>query len=187
MTTRTSTKVSSVPVTPEALLQLKITLQGLRPAIWRRVAVPANATFAGLHGVIQGAMGWENYHLHSFSQDQREIAGRRRLYEVFDQVRAKLEYLYDFGDSQLHRAALEKVLPADPEDRQPRVLAGEHACPPKDCGGVWGYVELLEILDDSTHPEYDERLAWVGGAWDPEQFDLKEANARLPRLRLPKS
>ena len=59
MVTRTTTKVRNVPVTPDAMLQLKITLQGLRPAIWRRVAVPANATFTGLHRVIQEAMGWE--------------------------------------------------------------------------------------------------------------------------------
>ena len=187
MATRTSTKASSVPMAPNAMLQLKITLQGLRPVIWRRVTVPANATFTGLHGVIQEAMGWENSHLHSFSQDQREIAGRRRLYEVFDRVRARVEYLYDFGDSWSHQVVLEKVLLAEPEARQPKVLAGEHACPPEDCGGVWGYVELLDILDDPRHPEYDERLAWVGGSWEPEQFDLEEANARLPRLRLPKS
>lgn len=184
MATRTST---SIPVTPEAMLQLKITLAGLRPAIWRRVAVPANATLTGLHGVIQGAMGWENYHLHSFSQERREIAGRRRLYEVFDRVQTRVEYMYDFGDAWTHQVVLEKVLPADPEDRQPKVLAGEHACPPEDCGGVWGYAELLDILDDPSHPEYDERLAWVGGAWDSEQFDLNGANARLPRLRLPKA
>ncbi|WP_200939686.1 plasmid pRiA4b ORF-3 family protein [Deinococcus sp. Leaf326] len=183
MPTETSTKATSIPVTPDAMLQLKLTLEGLRPAIWRRVTIPANATFTGLHGVIQGAMGWENYHLYSFKQERREIVGQQRLFKVFDCVRVKVEYLYDFGDSWTHQVVLEKVL-ANPLDRQPRVLAGEHAGPPEDCGGVWGYAELLDILNDPSHPEYNERLAWVGGAWDPEQFDLNEANARLPHLRL---
>lgn len=185
--TKPRTKTATLPVTPEAVLQLKVTLKGMKPAVWRRVLLPANVTFTQLHYVIQGAMGWENSHLHAFYVEQTSVAGRRRLFEVFDRVRAKVRYIYDFGDSWEHKVVLEKVWPGDAELKLPAVTAGEHACPPEDCGGVWGYVNLLEILDDPDHPEYEDSLTWVGGAWDPEQFELEEANARLPRLRPPRT
>jgi len=50
----------------KAIFQLKITLRGARPPIWRRVRVPATFSLESLHHVIQAAMGWEDYHLHQF-------------------------------------------------------------------------------------------------------------------------
>lgn len=177
--------VTATP-TPPTRLQLKVTLDGIRPAIWRRVVVPSEITLTSLHHVIQAAMGWTNSHLHQFSRGDQELPGRTRVATVFDQARAKVRYLYDFGDSWSHTVVLEQVLPTDPERWQAEVLAGQHAGPPEDCGGVHGYVGMLEVLDDPRHPEREEFLEWLGGAWDPEAFDLGEANARLPHLRPPK-
>ena len=44
--------------------------------------------------------------------------------------------------------------------------------PQEDCGGTWGYGELLEMLADPKRLEHTERLEWVGGPIDPEVFDL---------------
>jgi hypothetical protein len=54
------------PKQPASVHQLKVTLLGLEPPIWRRVAVPSDFTLGDLHHVIQFAMGWEHSHLHDF-------------------------------------------------------------------------------------------------------------------------
>lgn len=51
----------------ERIYQLKVTLEGIKPPIWRRVHVPADTTLDALHMIIQIVMGWEDYHLHEFT------------------------------------------------------------------------------------------------------------------------
>jgi hypothetical protein len=82
-----------------------------------------------------------------------------------------MRYVYDFGDDWVHKVVVEKVLPADPRISYPVCVAGKRACPPEDCGGVWGYREFLAAISDPDHPEHEEMLEWVGGAFDPEEFD----------------
>ena len=69
-----------------------------------------------------------------------------------------------------------------PELAYPVCLAGERACPPDDCGGVWGYADLLEALADPKHPEHEWLTEWAGGPIDPEAFDRDEVNKQLARL-----
>jgi hypothetical protein len=154
--------------------------------------VPSTTTLARLHDVIQRAMGWQGYHLHDFEIDgvaygtnDGEDWGR----PVTDEQRARLEavapagtlitYQYDFGDSWYHDINVEDVLPADAEQRYPLCLAGGGGCPPEDCGGAWGYAELLEVLADPDHEEHESMLEWVGGAFDAEHFDLAAVNDAL--------
>jgi hypothetical protein len=61
-------------------------------------------------------------------------------------------------------------------------VAGRRACPPEDCGGIWGYKDLLEILNDPKHPEHEERMDWTGGPIDPEAFDVDEVNGFLAEM-----
>jgi Plasmid pRiA4b ORF-3-like protein len=44
------------------VLQVNVSLRGLRPPIWRRLEVPARITLAGLHAVLQTAFGWTDSH-----------------------------------------------------------------------------------------------------------------------------
>jgi len=182
------------------LLQLRITLSDIDPPIWRRVIVPDDLTFAQLHKVIQAAMGWENCHMHEF-----EVGGTRvgdatpdsfgfgsvpkplsekkaRLGETLGN-RRKFRYGYDFGDDWWHDIAIEKRLPDD--GLGPRLLAGERACPPEDCGGPWGYGNLLEILADSSHSEHEELREWAGD-FDPERFDHEAAAKAVAKSVRPK-
>ncbi len=46
--------------------QLKVTLQRIRPPIWRRILVPHDIWLDGLHQVLQIVMGWTDKHLHKF-------------------------------------------------------------------------------------------------------------------------
>ncbi|MFW6156387.1 MAG: plasmid pRiA4b ORF-3 family protein, partial [Armatimonadota bacterium] len=50
----------------EKAYQLKITLLGLDPPIWRRVQVTGDTTLGDMHQIIQAVMDWEDCHLHEF-------------------------------------------------------------------------------------------------------------------------
>ncbi len=200
--------------------ELRITLRGTKPPIWRRIAVPADFTLAELHEIIQLVMGWMDGHLHQFrlktassrpkpsdlarivsSGDWTDLGLRLRGERVFTDRRVedmegederavsladlglrakqKLLYEYDFGDDWEHAVELGKTYAPTEGVRYPVCLAGKGACPPEDCGGVWGYYEMLAALRDPKHPEHDERREWLGGAFDPDAFDLEDVNARL--------
>ena len=90
-----------------------------------------------------------------------------------------LIYEYDFGDGWEHKIILEKVLPHDTSLDVPRCIKGKRACPPEDCGGIWGYQDLIEMINDTSHPEHEEMLEWLGGDLDPEYFDVNETNEIL--------
>lgn len=88
-------------------------------------------------------------------------------------------YLYDFGDSWEHKLKVEKVSDAEPGTQYSVCLAGRRACPPEDCGGSYGYQNLLEALSDPSHPEHDDVLEWVGEGFDSEAFDPSKFNSQV--------
>jgi hypothetical protein len=178
------------------IYQLKISLQHSRPPIWRRVLVPGRISLTVLHNIIQAVMGWEDYHLHEFvvgdvhygqpsSEDWYPVRDERKvtLAQIAPAAGAKFAYTYDFGDDWQHTIAVEKLLPLDPEARYPVCIKGKRACPPEDCGGVWGYGDLVQIIQDPEHEEYEEMMEWLGGMFDPEEFDLEETNYALESIR----
>ena len=67
--------------------------------------------------------------------------------------------------------------------RYPVCLTGRRACPPEDCGGIWGYADLLKIIQDPDHEEYGEMMEWLGGEFDPAAFDVEEINLELRHVR----
>ena len=94
-----------------------------------------------------------------------------------------MHYVYDFGDYWEHEITLDELLAATPDSRYPLCVAGERACPPEDCGGTWGYEQLIETLTDPKNPDHEQMREWAGlsegVSFDPARFDLTEANARL--------
>lgn len=177
----------------QEIYQLKITLKGSKPPIWRRVQVRSEITLAQLHEVIQIAMGWTDSHLHQFivhgpAYGRPDVEGL----EVNDEKKAPLwrlvglrdtfVYEYDFGDGWEHEIVVEKVLPVGEGVLYPRCLAGKRACPPEDVGGIWGYGNFLIVINNPRHPEHRERLEWVGGAFDPTAFNLADVNRHLVGL-----
>lgn len=182
--------------------QIKIALPGIDPPVWRRLEVPGDMTFAALHQAIQKAMGWEDYHLWAFYVDKTELAppqpaefdfpgaprplqaARKTLDEMLARRRIKFRYIYDMGDDWLHEIKVEKILAPEPGAQYPRCTGGERACPPEDCGGIWGYQNFLEAVADPKHPEHEAMLEWIGDEWNPEAFNLDAVNAALkPRGR----
>ena len=179
--------------------QLKITLVGSKPPIWRRVRVPSSLDLAQLHQVIQISMGWENCHLHSFVQEKRgaEKRGRFSYLQIEDEEQvtlgetlkregSRLGYLYDFGDGWRHEIRLEERAPFDPEQPPLQCVAGKRACPPEDVGGLGGYGHFLAALEDPNHPDHDEYREWAGEEFDPSTFDRDAVDRALARL-FPKS
>lgn len=170
----------------------------IEPPIWRRIVVPGSVTLAKLHNIIQIAMGWENYHIYLFTAGREQYgegveewaeygqrvgnAKRVLLQEVAPQRRAKLTYTYDMGDGWDHEICIEQITEGEPS--KVYCLDGARSCPPEDCGGPHGYEELLEIIFDPKHPEFEDRNMWLGDKFDPEAFDSERVNRRLARLKV---
>jgi pRiA4b ORF-3-like protein len=188
-------RLRGMPLPGEPVLQVKVTLAEVGdPAVWRRVLVPASISLDRLHAVIQGAMGWQDYHMHVFRIGEVEYGpdpegelGYRdetkvRLTELAG-VGDRIGYEYDFGDGWGHELLIEASAAAEAGRAYPSCTEGEGACPPEDCGGPWGYAELKAVLADPSHEEYDEMRRWAGsqvdGDFDPARFDLAAANTRL--------
>ena len=184
---KTAARKSNAGETP---LSLKVTLRDTKPPIWRRLVVPGEMTLGDLHQAIQAVMGWDDAHLHAFDIAGREYGDPDSVDGVADEERLTLNavlksgvrrftYTYDFGDNWEHMVLIE--LPRRPLEAgsYPACIAGQRHCPPEDCGGSWGYQDLLAVLADPTHPEYPERVEWVGEDFDPEAFSVDVANARL--------
>ena len=178
-----------------SIYQLKITLKDFRPPIWRRVQVNSDITLGKLHQIIQASMGWTNSHLHGFSiggvehgqplpELELEIKNEQKikLSKVVTGEKQKFFYTYDMGNSWEHEILVEKVLPHDPLVCYPVCITGKRACPPEDCGGVWGYADFLEAITQPDHPEHESMLEWVGGAFDPDAFILSEVNQLLQQI-----
>jgi Plasmid pRiA4b ORF-3-like protein len=189
------TKKSAAP----EIYQLKVTLLGTSPPIWRRLQVPANVTLAQLHDVLQTAMGWQDGHMHEFSVSQRRfgrpdpqarlmglppVENERtvRLSSLLSRIGSKAIYTYDFGDSWEHSVILENRLPSDPSATYPVCTDGQLACPPEDCGGIPGFYDLVEALNNPNHEQHEEMHDWVGDDFDPQAFSVDQVNRMLTRL-----
>lgn len=112
------------------------------------------------------------------TEDERKM----RLCELAPAVKSKFIYEYDFGDGWEHDIEVVKIGPPAEGVKYPVCIEGKLACPPEDCGGIWGYYEMLEALKDPKHEQHKEFTEWIGGKFDPERFDLKKINTALAKL-----
>ncbi len=180
------------------IYKIKITLRDSKPPIWRRVAVEGQISLGHLHWVIQLAMGWTNSHLHQFivgdtfygmcdpefSDLGMETLDEEKftLQEIASDVGSKFKYEYDFGDGWEHLLHVEAISEPEAGVAYPYCLKGKRSCPPEDVGGIWGYHNFLETLQDEKHPEHESYVEWIGDGFESEHFDLEEANQQLAQL-----
>jgi hypothetical protein len=180
--------------------QMKITLKDISPPIWRRIEVPSDITLGELSGVLEAAMGWYGGHLHGFDANGTRYGvpdpdwpsddldeNKYRLGAVLPKVGSKMRFDYDFGDGWEHAVLVEAINPVEADTLYPRCVKGKRACPPEDCGGSWGYMDILATLNDPDYkPEAvdrDEMMEWLPLDFDPEHFDITETDVdmRTPR------
>ena len=179
----------------ERVARIRIELQELQPPIWRRVDIPASATLATLHDVIQIAMGWTDSHLYKFEIGARcygdpasdENHEWRRLYKarslrlstVISRGVERFLYLYDFGDSWCHQIVVESVREGEADAMFPAFVGGAGRCPPEDVGGTDGFMQFLEAILDPSHEDHGRMMEWYDGPFDPADIDERRVRMLL--------
>lgn len=184
--------------------QIKVSIMGIEPEIWRRIKIPGNISFLQLHQIIQNAFGWLDYHLFKFQFDKTvvtipdddfppgelygkgitELDARTEIInELFDSNDICM-YEYDFGDGWEHLILIEKRLKDTKKTAVPVCTAGARQRPPEDVGSISGYLDFIRTIGDKKNPERKEMLEWAekdtgGRIYDPEYFSINEVNRRL--------
>jgi len=183
----------------QTYFEFEVSLRHIKPRIWRRFLIAANATFGDLHRAIQDSFGWEHSHMWEFRASRRHVLAGLKHDDfvnigfeepVPDAETVKLgthfarsnscQYIYDFGDDWVHDVKRNRrTRLADSFHRQ--LLAGRRACPPEDCGGAFGYDRFVSIFEGGEDPlgEDVEHLSEWLGDWDPAAFDLVAAKRRF--------
>jgi len=173
-----------------SILKLKIKLRDIKPDIWREFLVESNITFESLHKIIQLSFGWTNSHLHNFEVDNHifsipddetendDLDIKTPLTEFFYKKGQRALYTYDFGDGWEHTIEIVDVFEKEKGGNYPVCLAGKRNAPPEDCGSIPGYEDVMKALKAKAQgKKYDKELIEWLGDYDPERFDIKEANA----------
>jgi hypothetical protein len=184
------------PTPSPTVLRLHIELNGVQPTVWRRLLVPGGVKLATLHHMLQAALGWGDAHLHAFQIGERTYGSQEDEDEPDDELdeewitvlhalgdHEEFVYEYDFGDGWAHRVVVEERLPQHAALKFAVCLAGANACPPDDVGGPSGYAFFLGAMADPGHERHDYSVEWIGGTFDPTEFDLGATNIALQKVR----
>jgi len=182
---------------PGEIAVLRIELEDIEPLIWRRVAVRTSMNLKAVHGVIQAAMGWLDYHLWEFAAGEHKYgmllpndpdwneriknAATTKLSVLLTDVR-EIGYVYDMGDNWQHRIIVEKLKAAEPGALYPQFLGGERRCPPEDCGGFPGYCEFLDDIVSKDSKKRGAALKWYGRPYNPNDIGEQKIISALKRL-----
>ncbi|EJR93107.1 plasmid pRiA4b ORF-3 family protein [Bacillus mycoides] len=180
--------------------QLHLELVGCPFPIWRRVSLPTDLSFDDLHDVIQCLFQWQHQHLFEFTVGKYAIssppdpsisfhtlamttsspmlhADKTMLHQHIGKTDQAFQYVYDFGDHWLLQIHVEKIF--DQPSDEIKCIGGENAAPLEDIGGIPGYIEFLEAIKDSSHPQHKIYAEWDLLNFDPSFFDIHEINKGL--------
>ncbi len=185
----------------KAFYLIKIEMVEVLPTVWRKFVIPSDISLDRLHDVIQVVMGWTDSHLHEFNfgnqryvetpdeefdDEMTDIEGSVRLNRHFKKKGDSCIYVYDFGDSWMHKLTLENAnYKLDEHESEIWCLDGKGACPPEDVGGPPGYEEFCEIIKNPRRSNHKEMVAWSSHIqpqfkkFDPEHFDQYSVNDLL--------
>ena len=181
---------------PRRLFTLHISLDEIKPLIWRRLLTDSSTTLFDLHNYIQMIFtNWRNYHLYLFDKGGVEFGDPRlwteedmidvktvRIHNLLKEEGQTMDYMYDPGDGWRMTILLESSsYDRERNYRRPVCLDGENSAPPEDVGGIGGFEEFREVTADPCHPEYRHYRNWAGRSYDPQKFDLKKTNLQLGR------
>lgn len=177
---------------------LRVELKGVKPLVWRWVAVPETITLGTLHVVLQIVMGWGGGHLHEFEVNHQRYGmkdadldfgepildeRRMRLSTLIKRGVRRFTYEYDFGDGWEHLIKIEDRMATTTAGLPIQCIGGANACPPDDIGGPYGYAEFLQVMADPDHEEHQRMREWIGGAFNPAAFDADAVNQVLATIK----
>lgn len=174
----------------ELVVELRVTLRDITPAVWRVLRLRTDASLAEVHAILQEVMGWQGYHLYEFrigtrvfdapdSEGDGSPADETTIQELDLSVGSAFEYAYAFGDDWIHDIVVDAIDPGNPEMQYPVCLRGGRACPPEDSGGPHRYAEMLRIVQEPDHPDFAEYSHWLADDCNPECFDRRATNRIL--------
>ena len=175
---------------------VRIKLNNIDLKIWREVKVPSNITLQALAEMLLEVMGWMMEHLYQFrfkgqyycSKEQIENSmfpmedndfSKYALSDLLTEKGVRMKLEYDFGDSWEHDVWVKGIREYDKGEKPSITFVNGHGeCPPEDCGGVWGYAELLELTKKKKlTAEERERLEWYEMSkefdFDPDYCDIE--------------
>ena len=178
----------------QGVFQLRVSLEEVRPVIWRRLLVPGGVRLPRFHDMLQLALGWSDSHLHQFRvdgvlwgmqfddwPDEERDEATVTVTEAVGATR-RFFYDYDFGDGWEHEVVVENRWSGRLGLKHAVCLDGERSVPPEDVGGPGGYADLLRVLADPADEEHEHLVSWSGGDFDADRFDLIATNVALQRL-----
>jgi len=181
------------------LIEMRISLDGIEPEIWRKFIVDSSIFLDDFHDIIQVVMGWENSHLYAFYingvefmpadddfEKEAEDTKGVKLSKLNLEKKSKIRYIYDFGDSWEHTIKIIKIYKPEEELMTPICIDGARNCPPEDCGSIPGYEDILTALEKPTTKAAKELIEWLGDDYDPEEFDINAINKRLQPKKIKK-
>jgi hypothetical protein len=167
------------------IYEIRASLYGSSPTIQRVVHVPASFTLRLLHEIFQAAFAWENFHRHFFKSPKGKHFVNEdvlTLKDVFSEE-TQITYVYDLGNSWTLLVELLREWQDDEVNKYPICVEGKRKAPPEDSGGIVGYQMALEML---SKPDTKNALMlndWYGENFNPDDFNMDEANQRLDSLR----
>jgi|GEM_PF-2092096 len=158
------------------MYKLSISLRGCPHPCTRELIIDDSLSLNELSWAINLAFGWNCSHLNEF-----EIEGKAlycnytegesytdlpfyntedfTVQEAFEGVE-RLSYSYDFGDGWMHDIELKRV---KSKGNKIQLKSGIGNCPPDDCGGMYGYEEMLKELKKPRSEEAMEWRVWLDG------------------------
>ena len=195
-------KAKYLPVQKLKKSTLRIELENSEPLIWRELEVPSNLCLTSLAQAILLAFGWNEDHLHQFLESRKnhyatsmnELGGtlypgtkdgsRYGVSHLLKKQGDSVLFEYDYGDSWYHKVKLKSVADyTDDGTKAVRLIGGANACPPDDCGGIYRYSYLVELMQKKPRSsELSEFYDWMGCKWDPEFFPMDETVKAVDRM-----
>ena len=129
-------------------------------------------------------MGWTNSHLYELRAGDvgwSTPCPDADWTDFLDARKARLgDILEDIGTKTL--VYLERLADPKPGQLYPRLIEATGRCPPEDCGGPWGYAELLAAIKDPRHERHAELTEWIGDHFDPDADEAEWLTAEVATL-----
>ena len=169
----------------ETIFEIRATLVGSSPPIYRIFQVPASFSLTLLHETFQALFDWENFHRHFYKNAEGILIDKeqeRSLKEIINSNKP-VHYVYDLGNAWTLELELVKQWEEESIEKYPLCIDGRRKSPPEDSGGIVGYQMAIELLEKNDPRDVIFLYDWYGKNYNPEDFNINEINSRLEYLR----